>query len=122
MFFFVYKNSNVKHMSNGLNLLFHDRIKYQCPGVTVPNGRRFWRALIYSYNQIDGEHFHGWNESHWQPQTPNDSAPHLTLGFQTPKRYEVGPPKTYRSNQEKYDWKSKFSGQPLKIEKSGVYC
>ena len=26
---------------------FHDHIKYQCPGVTVPNGRRFWRALIY---------------------------------------------------------------------------
>ena len=25
---------------------FHDSIKYQCPGVTVPNGRRFWRALI----------------------------------------------------------------------------
>ena len=25
---------------------FHDHIKYQCPGVTVPNGRRFWRALI----------------------------------------------------------------------------
>ncbi len=23
---------------------FHDRIKYQCPGVTVHNGRRFWRA------------------------------------------------------------------------------
>ena len=28
---------------------FHDRIKYQCPGVTVPHGRRFWRALIYIY-------------------------------------------------------------------------
>ena len=28
---------------------FHDSIKYQCPGVTVPNGRRFWRALIYIY-------------------------------------------------------------------------
>ena len=28
---------------------FHDHIKYQCPGVTVPNGRRFWRALIYIY-------------------------------------------------------------------------
>ena len=26
---------------------FHDHINYQCPGVTVPNGRRFWRALIY---------------------------------------------------------------------------
>ena len=26
---------------------FHDHIKYQCPGVTVPNGRRFWRALIW---------------------------------------------------------------------------
>ena len=25
----------------------HDHIKYHCPGVTVPNGRRFWRALIY---------------------------------------------------------------------------
>ena len=29
---------------------FHDHIKYQCPGVTVPNGRRFWRALIYRCN------------------------------------------------------------------------
>ena len=28
---------------------FHDHIKYQCPRVTVPNGRRFWRALIYIY-------------------------------------------------------------------------
>ena len=26
---------------------FHDHIKYQCPGVTVPNGRRFWRALTW---------------------------------------------------------------------------
>ena len=25
---------------------FHDGIKYQCPGVTVPKCRRFWRALI----------------------------------------------------------------------------
>ena len=25
---------------------FHDSIKYKCPGETVPNGRRFWRALI----------------------------------------------------------------------------
>ena len=24
----------------------HDSIKYQCPGVTVPKCRRFWRALI----------------------------------------------------------------------------
>ena len=28
---------------------FHDGIKYQCPGVTVPKCRRFWRALIYIY-------------------------------------------------------------------------
>ena len=28
---------------------FHDHINYQCPGVTVPNGRRFWRALISRY-------------------------------------------------------------------------
>ena len=28
---------------------FHDSIKYQCPGVTVPKCRRFWRALIYIY-------------------------------------------------------------------------
>ena len=28
---------------------FHDSIKYQCPGETVPNGRRFWRALIYNF-------------------------------------------------------------------------
>ena len=27
---------------------FHDSIKYQCPGVTVPTGRRFWRALTWS--------------------------------------------------------------------------
>ena len=26
---------------------FHNRIKYQCPGVTAPNGRRFWQVLIY---------------------------------------------------------------------------
>ena len=26
---------------------FHDHIKYQCPGETVPNGRRFWRPLIW---------------------------------------------------------------------------
>ena len=26
---------------------FHDGIKYQCPGVTVPKCRRFWRALIW---------------------------------------------------------------------------
>ena len=26
---------------------FHDHIKYQCSGITVPNGRRFWRALIW---------------------------------------------------------------------------
>ena len=25
---------------------FHDGIKYQCPGVTVPKCRRFWRALM----------------------------------------------------------------------------
>ena len=25
---------------------FHDSIKYQCPGVTVPKCRRFWRAII----------------------------------------------------------------------------
>jgi len=26
---------------------FHDGIKYQCPGVTVPKCRRFWRALVH---------------------------------------------------------------------------
>ena len=31
---------------------FHDSIKYQCPGETVPNGRRFLRVLIYTYNRI----------------------------------------------------------------------
>ena len=30
---------------------FHDSVKYQCPGETVPNGRRFWRA-IYIYMQF----------------------------------------------------------------------
>ena len=32
---------------------FHDSIKYQCPGVTVPNGRRFWRALIYIHSIVE---------------------------------------------------------------------
>ncbi len=31
---------------------FHDSIKYQCPGETVPNGRRFWRALIYIHLRL----------------------------------------------------------------------
>ncbi len=30
---------------------FHDSIKYQCPGETVPNGRRSWRALIYTFQK-----------------------------------------------------------------------
>ncbi len=30
---------------------FHDSIRYQCPGVTVPKCRRFWRALIYGLSQ-----------------------------------------------------------------------
>ena len=29
---------------------------YQCPGVTVPNGRRFWRALIWINSSIDYWH------------------------------------------------------------------
>ena len=32
---------------------FHDRIKYQCPGGSVPKGRRFWRALIYIWNGVN---------------------------------------------------------------------
>ena len=32
---------------------FHNHIKYQCPGVTVPNGRRFWRALICFSGHVD---------------------------------------------------------------------
>ena len=31
---------------------FHDGIKYQCPGVTVPKCRRFWRALISRHYDI----------------------------------------------------------------------
>ena len=34
---------------------FHDRIKYQCPGVTVTNGRRFWRALISQSKDIPNQ-------------------------------------------------------------------
>ena len=31
---------------------FHDGIKYQCPGVTVPKCLRFWRALIWNCCRI----------------------------------------------------------------------
>ena len=32
---------------------FHDGIKYQCPGVTVPKCRRFWRVLKYRFALLD---------------------------------------------------------------------
>ena len=34
-------------------LRFHDGIKYQCPGVTVPKCRRFWRVLKYRFALLD---------------------------------------------------------------------